>query len=354
MKRTDINLLLKIILLLFGGGTSLVAYAGPDGKQLYEFHCSACHGEDGRGGVGVPLALPGFLNTVPDQYLHKTIRFGRPGRVMPPFKTLTNSEISAIVQLIRSWSPGAAVTYPDNPVHGNKRKGATLYAKNCAGCHGSKGEGGQGTGVTYSRPRDLPIIAPALSNSGFLASANDQMIKSTLMKGRKGTPMPSFLEQGLSEKDIDDIVSYVRSFETVAKSSQNRLEPPMSPILSYESSYDFEETVENLKQAAIGANFRIIREQHLNAGITKPEHEDKQKMIIYFCNFNTLNQALAIDSRVGLFLPCRVTVVKHKDKVMVMSINPKLLSTFFNNRELDQLCQEMYETYRAILEEATL
>ena len=116
----------------------------------------------------------------------------------------------------------------------------------------------------------------------------------------------------------------------------------------------YNETVENLKSAAIGANFRIIREQYLDAGIAEPGKEDKQKKIVYFCNFSTLNQALAIDSRVGLFLPCRVTVVQHKEKVLVMSINPKLLSNFFNNSELDKLCQQMYETYLAILEEATL
>ena len=41
--------------------------------------------------------------------------------------------------------------------------------------------GGKGTGVTFSRKRDLPVIAPALNNVGFLASASDNMIKDTIM-----------------------------------------------------------------------------------------------------------------------------------------------------------------------------
>ncbi|MEJ2053305.1 MAG: DUF302 domain-containing protein, partial [Calditrichaceae bacterium] len=74
----------------------------------------------------------------------------------------------------------------------------------------------------------------------------------------------------------------------------------------------------------------------------------------YFCNFNMLNEALAIDPRVGLFLPCRVTVVEHHGKVQVMSINPKTLSHLFNNQELDQICGRMETLYQDILEEATL
>ena len=77
-----------------------------------------------------------------------------------------------------------------------------------------EGEGGKGTGVTFSRRRDLPIIAPALNNPGFLAAASDEMIRHTLVYGREGTPMRSFLVQGLSEQDIDDLVSYVRSFSS--------------------------------------------------------------------------------------------------------------------------------------------
>ena len=76
--------------------------------------------------------------------------------------------------------------------------------------------------------------------------------------------------------------------------------------------------------------------------------------MIYFCNFNFLNKALAIDPRVGMFLPCRVTVVKSGDKVNIMAINPLKLSPLFNNSELNDACREMYEVYTELLEEASL
>ena len=35
-----------------------VPAAHDDGTRLYTQHCAACHGAQGKGGVGVPLALP--------------------------------------------------------------------------------------------------------------------------------------------------------------------------------------------------------------------------------------------------------------------------------------------------------
>ena len=57
---------------------------------------------DGKGGVGVPLALTAFQSTVSDRYLQSTIRTGRPGRVMPAFSSLSDDEVLAIVRHIRS------------------------------------------------------------------------------------------------------------------------------------------------------------------------------------------------------------------------------------------------------------
>jgi cytochrome c oxidase cbb3-type subunit 3 len=327
------------------------AQAEPDGGRLYARHCAACHGEQGTGGVGVPLALPAFLSSAPDRYLEQTIRQGRPGRVMPAFSQLSDAEVRAIVAHIRAWHPRAPAPSAER-IPGDVARGETLFAQHCAACHGADGTGGHGTGVTFSRPRDLPIIAPALNNPGFLAAAPDGMIKDTLMRGREGTPMVSFLEQGLSEQDIDAVVAYVRAFETRAAAPTKAADEP--PVFVRVSPYDLQETIESVKRAAIGFNFRLIREQYLQDGLVPEGEEDPRQVIIYSCNFKLLDDVLKIDPRVGLFLPCRVTVVEQEGEVRVMSINPRRLSYLFNNRELDQACEEMARIYEAMLEEATL
>lgn len=353
-----ISLIVKTVLphlfiLLLAAVSGAVSAAPPNGALLYGQNCAVCHGENGVGGVGVPLALPGFQVSVDDDYIRETIHRGRPGRVMPAFTRLSDADINAIVGHIRSWQKDPVPTFDSQPVSGDAKKGASLFAQHCASCHGDKGQGGHGTGVTFSRPRDLPIIAPALNNPGFLAAARDSMIKATLMHGRAGTPMVSFIKQGLSEQDINDVVSYVRSFSASMPTPVATAEPEPA-MLVMESPYSLEETIEAVKRAVIGKNFRLIRDQHLEEGLFPPDEQNPKQMIIYFCNFKFLYDALALDPRVGLFLPCRVTVVEQDGKVLVMSINPKRLSHLFNNAELERACDEMFRVYSDILEEATL
>lgn len=346
--------LLLAAALLAGPGIALAATAEADGAKLYGRHCAACHGEKGSGGIGIPLSLNSFQAGASDDYLRKTIRHGRPGRVMPAFSKLGESEINAIVRHVRTWNKGAPATYSGQPVKGDPVHGKKLFAQYCAACHGADGEGGKGTGVTFSRPRDLPIMAPALHNPGFLAAAPDAMIKATLMHGREGTPMISFLKQGLKEKDIDDIVAHVRGFEKQPLSGSAQILEAEKPVIVRDSPYDLETTVENAKRAVSNNNFFYGRVQTLEYGLTAPADENPKQVIVYFCNISLLNQALAIDPRVGMFLPCRITILETNGKVQVMSVNPNVLSRLFNNSELNRLCDEMTKSYTTIIEEATL
>ncbi len=326
-----------------------------EGAALYAQRCAACHGDDGSGGVGVPLSLPDFQAAVDDAYLAKTIRLGRPGRVMPAFPDLNDTQLQALVRHVRALVPPAAKKPPVKVRvgAGNAARGAKHYEQHCASCHGANGEGGHGTGVTFSRPRDYPILAPALHNPGFLAAASDAVIKATLMHGRRGTPMRSFIAQGLKERDIDDVVAHVRSFERQPLPTKAPAQDEPA-VLVRESPYDVEQTVDKIKTAVGAANFRLIRTDPFDKGFVPEGQENAQQIVVDSCDFGFLNEALKIDPRVGLFLPCRITVAKHGDKVLVMTMNPKRLTTIFNNRELDPLCERMQQIYIDLLEEATL
>src|SRR3989344_8717680 len=108
------------------------AMAAHDGEKLYGQFCAACHGHRGIGGVGVPLSLPDFLSTVDDDYLRKTIRLGRPGRVMPAFRQLSDAEVGAIVNHIRGWAPAASsAAVRVTPIKGDAGHGEKLHARNC-------------------------------------------------------------------------------------------------------------------------------------------------------------------------------------------------------------------------------
>jgi mono/diheme cytochrome c family protein len=75
----------------------------------------------------------------------------------------------------------------------------TLYAENCAGCHGTDGRGG-------------PAIA--LANPVYLAIADEAPIRKVIANGVQGTAMPAFAESAggfLTDAQIDVITKEIRS-----------------------------------------------------------------------------------------------------------------------------------------------
>jgi len=75
----------------------------------------------------------------------------------------------------------------------------TLYAENCAGCHGTDGRGG---------------AAIALANPTYLTIVDDAAIRRVIVNGVPGTAMPAFAESAggmLTDKQIDVITKVIRS-----------------------------------------------------------------------------------------------------------------------------------------------
>jgi cytochrome c oxidase cbb3-type subunit III len=75
----------------------------------------------------------------------------------------------------------------------------TLYAENCAGCHGGDGRGG---------------AAIALADPVYLAIADEGTMRKIIANGVRGTSMPAFAQSAggvLTEKQVDAITSGIRS-----------------------------------------------------------------------------------------------------------------------------------------------
>lgn len=347
------------LILLFGGlaiatfsvlGT---AHAAPDGRELYIEHCSACHQMEGQSGIGLPL-LNAKLADVSDKYLHSTIRLGRPGRVMPAFQRLSDAQVGAIVKFLRQRSETKEIVYADEPVAGDATHGQALYAEHCLKCHGADGSGeGQGTGVTTSRERTFLVMPASISNTGFLASAPDQMIRRVIHVGRKSSGMPSF-DGKLSETDIDDLVAFVRSFEQQERSVAE-IDADERPTHVFESPHDFETTVKNVKAALTGANFRIFPDRLLEQGLIDEFSVNHRQVGVRFCNFNVLYGMLKIEPRLGVVLPCRITILEREGGEVILVVpNLRVISRWFNNDELVGLWDRMEETFTNIIDEATL
>ena len=329
-------------------------FAAPDGKKLYDKHCSICHSVDGMGGIGLPLNGE-KLNHYPKDFLFKTIRLGRKGRIMPAFEKLSDAQINAIVEYIMSWrTVSGNPVFSDIPVKGDSKKGETLFQNKCAHCHGKDGKSqGLGTGVTIARERKFKVIPPALNNPGFLAAANDQMIKYTIKNGRPGSIMPPQSVTQLSDDDINDVVSYIRSFEQNFE-EEDVLENT-DPTIVFDSPYDLATTVGNIKQSLQGMNFRYFPDRYMELGLIDERFVNKKQVSMRFCNFEKLYEMINIDPRLGVVLPCRITVVENEEgQVKLYIMNMKLVSHFFNNDQLKGYANEMSEALSELIEEVTM
>ncbi len=172
------------------------------GQVQYASKCALCHGPRGEGYIADQanaLANPEFLSAASDAFLEHAIVRGRPGTTMSPWGTafggpLTDDDARAIVRVLRSWQTVAS-NAPESRVGGEALRGASLYAVECASCHGREGRGGPFLSVT---------------NPEFLASASDGYLFDGITLGRSGTPMPAFAPR-LSELQRLDLVAYLRS-----------------------------------------------------------------------------------------------------------------------------------------------
>lgn len=79
------------------------AAAAAEGKSLYEkTGCVACHGNNARGAVGPDLTDNEWLRAPSDEMIFNTIRNGRSGTLMSPFKDmLDDRQIWQLVTYLR-------------------------------------------------------------------------------------------------------------------------------------------------------------------------------------------------------------------------------------------------------------
>ena len=76
-----------------------------NGAQLYEMHCSFCHGAELEGASAMSLNNPTFLETVSDGFLLHAIEVGRSGTPMLSYaETLSETEMKDLVVFIRSFA----------------------------------------------------------------------------------------------------------------------------------------------------------------------------------------------------------------------------------------------------------
>ena len=186
------------------------------GQTLFAQNCASCHGDFGEGGLNptnpnqliAAIGTAEFLNTRDDSTLFQIITQGQPDQGMSPFGTtnggnLDDDQINSIVAYLRSWQANPPVTTPPQfTIPTLNLSAADIYAKVCAQCHGSNGEGS--------------TTAPELND---LSDDTDQDVYNAISKGTPYTTMLAF-DSILSDSQIQELVAIIRQFPPPQASSQ--------------------------------------------------------------------------------------------------------------------------------------
>lgn len=111
--------------------------AQPDGKQLYQTHCAACHGQTGEGNSGPTLATLRLVRATNEAALLKIIKEGIAGTEMPSSR-LDDAQIKQLAAFVQSLSQ----QLPTEKASGDAARGTRLYSEqSCAACHSINGTG---------------------------------------------------------------------------------------------------------------------------------------------------------------------------------------------------------------------
>ena len=105
MKRLSRKLLNASVALLLCCASQVSADITEQRQQqlmhLLKHDCGSCHGMTLKGGLG-PSLLPSALHGKPDELLFVTIREGRPGTPMPPWKSqLSEEDVNWLIKQLR-------------------------------------------------------------------------------------------------------------------------------------------------------------------------------------------------------------------------------------------------------------
>jgi len=234
MRFSGFVLALAVVLAVVGSGSiecspAKQALMAHQGAQLYGRMCSVCHGMNGEGyraDRAPAIGHTDYLATVTDEYLHHAIVDGRVATTMSAWGLehggpLRPREVDAIIAYMRTWQDERAYDLDQRPVTGDAAHGATVYASECAKCHGARGTGGDY--VAFGGPQVLKT-----ATNGFFRYA--------IHHGRAGTPMPAF-DRTLDDKSIEDVIALARDTWskslplTAAVASPARPPPiPLGPV----------------------------------------------------------------------------------------------------------------------------
>lgn len=183
------------------GDPELLRFALAGGEAAYGDNCAPCHGRGAQGATGYPnLSDDTWLWGGTLEQIHETLKVGirsthpdTRDNEMPAYgrdEILEKEQIADVSEYVLSLSGSDA----------NKEaaaRGQTIFAEQCAACHGDDGKG------------NMELGAPNLTDRIWLYGGSREAVTHTITSSRAGV-MPAW-EGRLSDDTIKQLAVYVHS-----------------------------------------------------------------------------------------------------------------------------------------------
>ena len=204
------------------------------GLQIYADFCSVCHGPSGEGNG----ALASEFTPRPRDFTFGSFKFrstglgesparadwisvirngieGSYGRLMPAFDSFTDTEVLALVEVVRQFAVldayGTPVEIPPRRLDFSEVRARQLYrSAGCVECHGANYDGKGPAAAGLTDESGFPIAPADFTVGKFKGSADLSQIWLRIFGGIPGTPMPSF-GQNVSPENLWLVAMYVAS-----------------------------------------------------------------------------------------------------------------------------------------------
>jgi len=178
---------------------------------LYDTNCRACHSNGQTPGASISMNNPPYLAVIPKEVMRKAIEDGVRGTAMPGYSAkaggmLTDEQIKVLLDGIYNWAKGHEAPADNLPPYsaemGDAERGESVFAQDCASCHGSEGEGVKGKAGS--------VVDPA-----YLSLVSNQYLRTVVIAGRPEFGMPGFREyvagKPMTPEEISDVVAWLSS-----------------------------------------------------------------------------------------------------------------------------------------------
>jgi len=197
------------------------------GKQTFTSTCAGCHGLDGRGGERAPnIAERVKVQRLSDAQISQIIQNGVPGTGMPPFHSLSISDVKELVIYLRMLQGGKSTL----KLPGNPNRGEALFSgkAGCSGCHMVAGRGGfiASDLSAYAGTHTVEQMQNAIASPALSGERQVRMVTATLRSSEK-------IAGRIRNEDNFSVQLQTLdgAFRSLARSELERLEYDSQPLM---------------------------------------------------------------------------------------------------------------------------